>query len=105
MLLEGAFIRGRRGGLIIGCVSLFTRGQACNWAISFPGRFSLGKTALGTRLAIDGPTTGQPLSQGPLLPVPVEQKVLCVSPGPETRVCDGEQACTLSLIHDQQRNN
>ena len=32
---------------------MFTRGQACNWAISFPGRFSLGKTALGMRLPID----------------------------------------------------
>ena len=49
----------------------------------------------------DGPATGQPRSQGPLLPVPAEQNVLWVSPGPETGVCDGEQASTLSLIHDQ----
>ena len=53
---------------------LFIRERACNWATSFPARFSPGKTALGTRLPIDGPITGQPRSQGPLLPVPVEQK-------------------------------
>ena len=82
MLLEGGFIR---GGLIIGCVFLFTRVRACNWATSFPGRFSPGKTALGTRLPGDGPATGQPRSQGPLLPVPVKQNVW-VSPGPETGV-------------------
>ena len=63
------------GGLIIGCVFWFTRGRACNWATSFPGRFSPGKTALGTRLPGDGPAAGQPRSQGPLLPVPVKQNV------------------------------
>ena len=80
----------------------FTRGRACNWATTFPGCFSQGKSALGTRLRLmGGPITGQPRSQGPLLPVPVKQNVLCVSPGPETGVFDGEQACMLSLIHDQ----
>ena len=46
------------GGLIIGCVFFFTRGWACNRATSFPGLFSPGKTALGTRLPRDGPATG-----------------------------------------------
>lgn len=85
------------GRLIIGCVFLFIRERACNWATSFPARFSPGKTALGTRLPIDGPITRQPRSQSPPPYPSLRSRTFCEFP-PALRLgsaTENKLACCL----------
>ena len=72
MLLEGGFIRG--GAYNWMCFFVY-KGTGLQLGNLVPRALFPGENRLGDEVAGDGPTTGQPRSQGPLLPVPVKENV------------------------------